>query len=148
MFELLVFLSLLTIGYVAGTWVERRHYASIEQREAALLHQVSLPVEYDGAEPMELLGLANGSVVISVDYFKRFLASLRQFFGGRVASYETLLDRARREAVLRMKEAYPQAELFANVRIETAAIGTLYRNSGTACLEVCAYGSALRRRPE
>jgi len=145
--ELLIFLSLMTLGFVVGSLLERRHYASIEQREAELVHQVSLPVEYSGNEPMEHLGLASGSVVISVDYFKRFLASLRNLFGGRVTAYETLIDRARREAVLRMKAAYPQAELFANVRIETAAIGTLYRNSGTACLEVCAYGSALRRRP-
>jgi uncharacterized protein YbjQ (UPF0145 family) len=145
--ELLIFLALLTLGFVVGTLLERRHYASIERREAELMHQVSLPVEYSGDQAMEHLGLASGSVVVSVDYFKRFLASLRNLFGGRVTAYETLIDRARREAVLRMKAAYPQAELFANVRIETAAIGTLYRNSGTACLEVCAYGSALRRRP-
>jgi uncharacterized protein YbjQ (UPF0145 family) len=46
----------------------------------------------------------SGSVVVSVDYFKRFLAGLRTLVGGRVTSYETLLDRARREAILRCKE--------------------------------------------
>ena len=41
--------------------------------------------------------------MVSVDYFKRFLAGLRMIFGGRVSSYESLLDRARREALLRMR---------------------------------------------
>ena len=42
--------------------------------------------------------------------FKRFLANLRRLIGGRVKSYESILDRARREALLRMK-----TEAFANV---------------------------------
>ena len=48
--------------------------------------------------------LVSGSAVISVDYFKRILFSLRNIFGGNVKSYESLLERARREALLRMKE--------------------------------------------
>ncbi|MGQ0547496.1 MAG: YbjQ family protein, partial [Betaproteobacteria bacterium] len=52
--------------------------------------------------------LVAGSVVIADDYFKSLLAGLYSFFGGPVRSYESLLDRARREAVLRMKaEARP-----------------------------------------
>ena len=34
-----------------------------------------------------------GNVVVSVDYFKRFVAHLRMIFGGRVHTYESLLDR-------------------------------------------------------
>ena len=41
--------------------------------------------------------LVHGNVVVSVDYFKRFVAALRNLFGGSVTSYETLIDRARRE---------------------------------------------------
>ncbi|MCI5128213.1 MAG: hypothetical protein D3907_06860, partial [Candidatus Electrothrix sp. AUS3] len=33
-------------------------------------------------------------------YFKRIVAGLRNIFGGNVQSYETLVDRARREAVI------------------------------------------------
>lgn len=44
-------------------------------------------------------GLGQGSVVISVDYFKRIVASLRIFFGGNIRAYETLVDRALRESL-------------------------------------------------
>ena len=55
--------------------------------------------------------LIAGSVVISVDYFKRFLAGLRAIFGGRIKSYESLLDRARREALMRIKQKGRRAGL-------------------------------------
>ena len=58
-----------------------------------------------------------------IDYFKRFLAGLRNIFGGTVRSYESLIDRARREAVLRMKEMAGDASVIVNVRIETSNIG-------------------------
>ena len=43
--------------------------------------------------------LVSGSVVISSDYFKTFVAGFRAFFGGRFRGYETLLERARRDAL-------------------------------------------------
>lgn len=143
--DLIFFLSLLLLGYLIGSLLEWRHYHSIRKREAALNHQAAVPSEvlpYTGYRP---IGFATGSVVISVDYFKRFVAGLRNLFGGRVLVYESLIDRARREAVLRMKESYPQADMFINVRVETAAVGSQHLSTrGVACLEVCAYGTAVK----
>jgi uncharacterized protein YbjQ (UPF0145 family) len=77
------------------------------------------------------------------DYFKRFLASLRNIFGGRVQSYESLLDRARREAILRMKaEARALgADMVFNIKLETASIYKGKRNT-IGAVEVLAYGTA------
>ncbi len=84
--------------------------------------------------------------MISVDYFKRFAAGLRNLFGGRVSAYESLLDRARREAVLRMKESCPQADMILNVRMTTSAVGAQQTsNRGIACIEVLAYGTAVKK---
>jgi uncharacterized protein YbjQ (UPF0145 family) len=85
-----------------------------------------------------------GSTVISVDYFKRFIAALRNFFGGRVTSYESLLDRARRESLLRMKAeaAALNAESVFNVKYETASISKGAKNA-IGSIEVLAYGTAL-----
>jgi uncharacterized protein YbjQ (UPF0145 family) len=82
--------------------------------------------------------------VISVDYFKRFLAALRNLFGGRVTSYESLLDRARRESLLRMKEqaAALGAAMVFNVKYETASISK-GRGNSIGSIEVLAYGTAL-----
>ena len=64
-------------------------------------------------------------------------------FGGKVKSYESLIDRARREALLRMKEEAPDASMIINVRIETSTIGKTSRNKTVGCLEAVAYGTAL-----
>ncbi len=145
--DLIVFLTLLVAGYLVGSFIERRHYQSIQKREHELIHQATVPSEVIPTGQYETLGLAIGTVVISVDYFKRFLAGLRNLFGGRVGAYETLIDRARREAVLRMKESYPQADMFLHVRVETSAVGSQHlARRGVACLEVCAYGTAVRKK--
>ena len=93
------------------------------------------------------LGVAEmvyGSAVISVDYFKRILAALRNVFGGTIRSYETLLDRARREAILRMKEAAPAGtKIIINVRVETSTIGKNTQKKSVGCVEALAYGTAL-----
>jgi len=140
-----LFIGLLALGYFAGSWAEKKHYVSITEREAGTLQMpmVSGGKEYAGETVADAV-MVHGSAVISVDYFKRILAALRNVFGGTVRSYETLLDRARREALLRMKEsAPPGTTIIVNVRVETAAIGknTLKRSVG--CVEALAYGTAL-----
>ncbi|MFH1292866.1 MAG: heavy metal-binding domain-containing protein, partial [Pseudomonadota bacterium] len=67
----------------------------------------------------------------------------RNIFGGTVKSYETLIDRARREALLRMKEMAGGATVIVNVRIETSTIAKRANNKGVGCLEAMAYGTAL-----
>jgi uncharacterized protein YbjQ (UPF0145 family) len=84
--------------------------------------------------------------VISVDYFKRFLASLRNIFGGRISSYETLVDRARREAILRMKASCPGATQIINVRLETSSLSKNTRKGSIGSIEVFAYGTAITYR--
>ena len=92
--------------------------------------------------PVQECKLVTGSVVISVDYFKRILAGLRNIFGGQVSAYETLVDRARREAILRMKEKCPKATQLINLRIETSSISKGAKQQ-VGSVEVLAYGTAI-----
>ena len=64
--------------------------------------------------------------------------------GGRVTSYENLIDRARREAVLRMKEKAKTlgANYVFNVKMETSSISKGKRES-IGSVEVLAYGTAV-----
>ena len=78
--------------------------------------------------PVTEVRLVQGGVVISVDYFKRIVTSLRNFFGGNIRGYETLVDRARREAILRLKESCPDATQIVNLRLETSSIYKGRRN--------------------
>ena len=143
--DFIVLITLIALGYFAGTWAEKRHYRSIERRETAYLHLPAITVKNIGVNESKVreVKMVYGSAVISIDYFKRILAGLRNIFGGTVKSYETLLDRARREALLRMKEMAADATMVINVRIETSAIGKTKRNKNVGCLEAVAYGTAL-----
>ncbi|MEM7081859.1 MAG: heavy metal-binding domain-containing protein [Pseudomonadota bacterium] len=148
-FNLGIPILLLLLGYFIGSLAERNHFRSIVKREKALINRPA--VTFDEMDDTQFppdtsiarAELVSGSVVISVDYFKRFLAGLRAIFGGRVSAYETLVDRARREAVLRMKERAGDADRIANLRIETS---TLSSGAGIGSVEVHAYGTALYNR--
>lgn len=142
--QLVVFLVLLALGYSAGTIAERRHFRSIERREQELLSLPAVTLKEADAEKRVLKAeLVQGSAVISVDYFKRLLAGLRNIFGGTVKSYESLIDRARREALLRMKEMAAGSDIVLNVRIETATIGKNAHKKGVGSIEAIAYGTAI-----
>ncbi len=143
--DLIIFLLFMATGYGVGSFLERKHYASIEQREIALLELPSVTIRY-GFDPTMVASaeLVQGNAVISVDYFKRILAALRNIFGGSIRSYETLIDRARREAILRMKESAPEETgMIVNVRIETSTIGKNSHKKSVSCVEAIAYGTAL-----
>ena len=143
----ITFLFLVFLGYGVGTITEKRHYQSLRKREQQL-SEILVITEEEGIEytARHDAVLVTGSVVISIDYFKRLLALIRNIFGGRVASYESLVERARREALLRMKEQAAQhgCAMVVNVRLETAAIG--YRANSKqqiGSVETIAYGTAL-----
>ena len=145
MIDLVILISLLALGYGFGQYAEKKHYTSIRKRELILR---SIPVVASKIPPQGNPNydsqLVSGSVVISVDYFKRFVAGLRGLFGGRITSYETLLDRARREAILRVKREAKDmgAEFVFNIKLETASIHK-GRGNGIGSVEVLAYGTAL-----
>ena len=144
-----IFLGLIALGYFAGSRAERRHYRSIVEREEEFLQLPAVTLKaVSDPETVERATLVAGSAVISVDYFKRFLAGLRGLVGGRVKSYESLLDRARREAILRMKEEARGADAIVNMRIETTSIskGSMKRNQSVSTVEALAYGTALFHR--
>ncbi len=141
----IIFFTLLVLGYLFGQMAEKRHFKSIIEREKKyqrlltynthLMPPLKEPVDCD---------VVVGSVVISIDYFKKIAASLRSVFGGRIRAYESLLDRARREAILRMKEdaARKGAHSIFNVKLETASIYKGRKNQ-VGSVEVYAYGTAL-----
>lgn len=141
---LILFLVLLALGYGVGQFAERQHYRSIIERETRLNALPAIASRYPPTSPRYDQALVIGSTVVSVDFFKRFLAALRNLFGGRVTAYESLLDRARRESLLRMKQQAADlgAAMVFNVKYETASISKGRRDT-IGSIEVLAYGTAL-----
>lgn len=137
--------ALIVVGYVVGRALEQRHYASIRARERELLSVVALNTRYlpEGVQARGAT-VVSGSVVVSSDYFKTFVAGFRSLVGGRVRGYEALLERARREALLRMKQQARDAgsTLVLGVRFHTTRVA----GAQTPSVEVMAYGTAVDTR--
>ena len=145
--DLFLFLGLMVVGYTCGSIAEKRHYKSIINREKELVKLMVVNAEGRFAEgAVKNAFLVNGSTVISNDYFKRLLAILRNIFGGRVKAYESLIDRSRREAILRMKEEASArgAHMIINLRLETSTIGrSANKKNRIGSIETLAYGTAV-----
>ena len=144
MSEFVIFITLLSLGYGFGKYAESRHYRDIKRREAMWTQIPTLTLKesvYD--RPVVDCGLVASSVVISIDYYKRILSGFRMFFGGELRSYSSLIDRGRREALLRMREQAPDADAFLNVRLETSSISKGRKNK-VAAVEVMAFATAIK----
>ncbi len=144
-FDLFLLLSLLGVGYVFGRVGESRHYRSIIAREKQLADILLFAAKRPPPEIADVQSvLVSGSAVISSDYFKWFVAGLRKLFGGRFRVYETLLDRARREAVLRLKQQTRElgGNAIFNIKFESFNV-TMGARGGIAAVEILAYGTAL-----
>jgi len=147
-YQLVYFLILLGLGYFTGRLLERRHLRSLRRREDELLRLPVITSRGFADETYADARLVTGCAVVSIDYFKRVWAALRNIFGGRIRAYESVLDRGRREAILRMKEQAARwgADIILNCRVETSSITNVQgRKKGIGGSEVLAYGTAVKR---
>jgi uncharacterized protein YbjQ (UPF0145 family) len=141
-------LLLLMTAYFIGTLIERGHFRSIRRREDEyhsfpVVSFDTMPDDWNVAEST----MVSGNIVVSLDYFKRVIAGLRSLVGGRIKTYEPLLERARREALLRMTESARMQgyDAIFNVRLETSRLANSRGDGeGTAGVEMLAFGTAVK----
>ena len=144
--QFIIPLSLVGVCFLIGKGIELHHFKKLAQREQELSGIIvtnlkTVPLQYANAHPI----LVMGSAVIATDYFKVFAAGLRTLFGGEMKSYVTLMERARREAMVRLLEqaAEQGASAVWNIRYETSTTHGQQRKKPGG-VEVLAYGTALR----
>jgi uncharacterized protein YbjQ (UPF0145 family) len=146
-FELFIVVVFIGVTYVIGKIIEMNHYEKIEAREKEHrgLPCVTARRIFEEGD-IEDCRLVTGSVVISGDYFKLILSGLMNFFGGRIIGYESLIDRARREALLRLKDDARkfQADAVINTRFSTSKLDGNVQSKSTGMFELLAYGTAVR----
>lgn len=129
------------IGWLVATWFERRHLRLMTQREIPL-HQISLnTLKHTPNCEAEACTLLIGSVVVAHDYFRTLIIFIRKLIGGNIKPYERLVQRGRREALIRLRE---EADLRAidkiiNVRFTTTAISGRFLHA----VEMVAYGTGI-----
>jgi len=146
--NLILTIVFFVVVFIVGTKIEKTHYRSVKEKEKEF---ANLPA-VSSKKVADLTNIADsrlvsGCIVISNDAFKKMVAQIYNIFGGRIAVYETLFDRARREAIIRMKEQARMhgANMVVNTRFETSRLGTVNSgNKGIGIFEVLAYGTAIR----
>ncbi len=141
------FVILLVLALTVGGFVERAHFKRLERRESQLRDMLVTDLRtFPPNTASSPCGLVTGEVVIASDYFKSFAAALRSMVGGELRSFETLMERARREALVRMLESARRlgAGGVINVRFATSNIGSQRRKRNAAMVEMYAYGTAVR----
>ena len=117
----------LFIGWLAGHLSETKHERSLALREEALkgieTTDMRNPPGFAGAEGP--CALVCGEVVVASDTFKSWVFGFKNIVGGESKTFTRLFDRARREALLRMKERARELGYNAvcNVRFDSADIG-------------------------
>jgi uncharacterized protein YbjQ (UPF0145 family) len=137
----------LFIWYKIGKYSENKHYKSIRCREEQFADLPFTPSDtIDPQRKIVAMTMVTGQVVIGSDPFKRYIASLVNLVGGRVSVFEAPLDRARREAILRMKERAMRmnADEVVNFRMETTSLCGGKAGQPMGIVEVVAYGTAVK----
>jgi len=102
--ELIILLIFLLITFYSGKRAETKHYTLISEEE---------------------------QVVLWADYFRNFVAGFIHLFGWRLSVYESLLDRARREAMNRAKKICKEKwyNCLTHLRYETTVLSSTKRKA-------------------
>ena len=144
--QIVPILVLLGLGFTVGGFVERAHFKRLDAREAAMRDMLVTDLKrLPKGVSSRSCGLVTGEAVIGSDYFKTVVAKLKSLFGGELRTFQTLMTRARREALLRMMERAKQmgANGVINIRFETSNIGAMRGKKASAMVEMYAYGTAV-----
>ena len=143
---------ILFVGWLVGHLSETKHERSLAEREEALkdIEATALrnPPGFACADgPCELV---SGEAVVASDTFKTWLFGLKNIVGGESRTFKRLFDRARREALVRMKERARElgCNAVCNVRFDSADIGgnaSGARNKNSNMAVALVSGTAWRR---
>ena len=145
LFVVFLIFGLPVIFIVVGRSRERASLEDIARRENLHRQFPVVDVSFVPSGIVPVRGqLVHGQVVIASDYLKNLFAQYRQIFGGEMKSYQTMMQRAKAEARLRMIEEARKlgAVAVVNVRVETSQIGSSGRKAA-AMSEVLCYGTAV-----
>ncbi|HJF28336.1 YbjQ family protein [Acinetobacter bohemicus] len=137
--QITIFVILFSVGFGFGRYNERKHLQYLAEQEQRLAY---IAVNNSRFIPSNFSGqMISSNVVISHDYFKYAIANIQNFLGGRLTSYESVVERARREAIVRLKlEAEKMgAQQIMGIRLSTTELGMQ-----GGMVEVFAYGTAIQ----
>jgi uncharacterized protein YbjQ (UPF0145 family) len=95
----------------------------------------------EGKKIEQYLGVISAEVIIGANFLKDIMGGLRDFFGGRSATYEKVLDEARQKAMEELTERAQRlgANAVVGIDLDFETVG-----SGGSMLMVIASGTAVK----
>ena len=134
--QIVIFAILFSVGFGFGRFNERKHLQYLDEQEQRLAY---IRVFYSRF----IESMISSNVVISHDYFKYAIANVQNMLGGRLTSYESVVERARREAIVRLKLEAEKigADQIMGIRLSTTELGMQ-----GGMVEVFAYGTAIQAK--
>ena len=139
--QIVIFAILFSVGFGFGRYNERKHLQYLDEQEQRLAYiRVNNSRFNESTFPGHMI---SSNVVISHDYFKYAIANVQNMLGGHLTSYESVVERARREAIVRLKlEAEKMgADQIMGIRLSTTELGMQ-----GGMVEVFAYGTAIQAK--
>ena len=138
--QIIIFAILFSVGFGFGRYNEGKHFRYLDEQEQRLAYiRVNnsrfVVSEYSGQ-------MISSNVVISHDYFKYAIANVQNILGGRLTTHESVVERARRGAVVRLKL---EAENIGATQIMGIRLSTTELGMQGGMVEVFAYGTAIQQ---
>jgi len=138
--QIIIFAILFCVGFGFGRYNEGKHFRYLDEQEQRLAY---IRVNNSRFAVSEYSGqMISSNVVISHDYFKYAIANVQNMLGGRLTSYESVVERARREAIVRLKL---EAEKIGATQIMGIRLSTTELGMQGGMVEVFAYGTAIQQ---
>ena len=138
--QIIIFAILFCVGFGFGRYNERKHFRYLDEQEQRLAY---IRVNNSRFAVSGYSGqMISSNVVISHDYFKYAIANVQNILGGRLTSYESVVERARREAIVRLKL---EAEKIGATQIMGIRLSTTELGMQGGMVEVFAYGTAIQQ---
>ena len=139
--QIVIFAILFSVGFGFGRYNERKHLQYLDEQEQRLAYiRVNNSRFNESTFPGHMI---SSNVVISHDYFKYAIANVQNMLGGRLTSYESVVERARREAIVRLKL---EAEKMGADQIMVIRLSTTELGMQGGMVEVFAYGTAIQTK--
>jgi uncharacterized protein YbjQ (UPF0145 family) len=143
------------LSWAIGRWYQDRIMSTLEEEEKVIVNAhgfenkasvtTSNKMSQVGAEYSTLLHI---SLCVGPSTGQIFFMWIKSIFGGRLHSYDVVLDYGRREAMLRLRKQAAErgCTSMINIRIETSVISFAKsdRQSNRASVEFLAFATGIR----
>ena len=143
-----------TLSWAIGNWYQNRLMSALlenEKRGGKMLQSdkhlsTSSPMTSMSADSSTLLHV---SICVGPSWGQIFFMWFKSLFGGRLHSYDVVLDYGRREVLLRLNQQAKAlgCSSMVNIRIETSTVSFARNNnsSKTSSVEFLAFATGLRQ---